>query len=95
MVSGSSQLWSRLGIAASTASIYALGWTPLDDGKIGARGLLARQVMEALVFKRVLDGAQAVGPLGVAEAGVVLEAGRMGEKQGRHWATLFIKHKHG
>ena len=51
--------------------------------------------MEALVLKRVLDGAQAVGPLGVAEAGVVLEAGRMGEEQGRHWADLFIKHKHG
>ena len=71
-----------------------LGMEPLDHGEIGARGLLTREIMKALVFERVLDGAQAVGPLGMAEARIMLEAGRMGQKQGCHGVTLFIKHKH-
>ncbi len=58
----------------------------LDDGKIGERGLLARQIMEALGFERMLDGAQAVGALGMTEARIVLEAGGMGEEKGWSWA---------
>ena len=34
--------------------------------------------------ERVVDGAQAVGPLGMAVARVVLEAGGMGEQQRGH-----------
>ena len=71
---------------------------PLDDGKIGKRRLLAGEIMETLVFERMLDGAQPVRPFGMAEARVVLEAGGMGEKEGRGHEgesfELFIKHKH-
>ena len=50
-----------------------------------ASGACSRyQIMEALGFERGLDGAQPVGALGVAIAGVVLEAGRVGEKQRGH-----------
>jgi hypothetical protein len=43
--------------------------------------------VEALVFKRMLDGAKPVGPLGMAEACVVLKTGGMGEKEsgGHSW----------
>ena len=56
----------------------------LDRGKIGKRRLLALQRLEGGRGERIVDGAQAVGPLGVAIARVVLEAGGMGEQQGGH-----------
>ena len=54
---------------------------PLDDGNVSKRRLFPGEIMEALVFERMLDGPQPVGALGVAEARVVLEAGGMGKEQ--------------
>ena len=51
----------------------------LDRG--GGR-LGAREAGEGRVVERRQDGAQPVGPLGMMGAGVVLEAGRMGEQEG-------------
>ena len=51
----------------------------LDRGKIGKRGLFTLQLLERRRPERIADGAQAVGPLRVAVASVVLEAGGMSE----------------
>ena len=56
----------------------------LDGGEIGERRLLALQRLERRRGERIVDGAQAVGALRVTVAGVVLEAGGMGEKQRGH-----------
>lgn len=57
---------------------------PLDDGKIGERRLLALQGLERGGRERIVDGAQAVGPLGMTEAGVVEQAGRVSEEERGH-----------
>ena len=44
------------------------------------------QVVEELVAEHLVDGPHAVGPLGVAGAGVVLDEGGMGEEEGGHSA---------
>ena len=49
-----------------------------------ARRLLARQHVEPLVLQRLLDGAQAVRPLGMAGGCQVIEAGGMAEEQSGH-----------
>ena len=49
-----------------------------------ARRLDARQRLEALVFERLLDGAQPVRPLRMAGRGQVIEAGRVGDEQRGH-----------
>ena len=49
-----------------------------------ARRLDARQRLEALVLKRLLDGTQPVGALGMAERRLVIEAGGMGDEQRGH-----------
>ncbi len=48
------------------------------------RRLLALERLEQLVGEHLVDGAHAVGPLGVAEAGVVLDEAGMGEEEGGH-----------
>ncbi len=56
----------------------------LDLAELGAGRLLALQPLEGLARERIVDGAQAVGTLGMANAGIVLEAGGMGQKQRGH-----------
>ena len=68
-----------------------LGMKPLDRGEVGERRLLADQRLEGGCGKRVIDGAQTVGPLGVAVARVVLEAGGMGEQQRGHAAIWLAR----
>ena len=53
-----------------------------DDIRLGHRRLLARQYLEAFVLERLLDGAQAVGPLRVPRRGKVVQAGGMGDVEG-------------
>ena len=50
----------------------------LDNGKIGERGLVAREVTKALLLESLVDGAQAVGALGMSEPRVMLKTGGMG-----------------
>ena len=57
---------------------------PLDGGKVGAGRLLALQAIEDVRRQSLLDGAQAVGALGVTLARIVLEAGGMGEEKRGH-----------
>src|ERR1700726_2845026 len=40
--------------------------------------------MNALLLERLLDGAQAIGPLRMAGGRQVIETGRMGDEQGGH-----------
>ena len=89
-VSGSSQLWSRLRDGSADHFDIGLRVQPLDRGQIGARRLLALQRLEGGRGKRIVDGAQAVGPLGVAVAGVVQEAGGVGEEQRGHERTGMV-----
>jgi hypothetical protein len=56
----------------------------LNNCKIGERSLLAREVMETLLLKSLLYGPQAVGPLGVSEAGVMLKTGGMAKQERGH-----------
>ena len=65
-VSASSCTMPSLGEASRIASTYSIGWAERDDLKRRARRLLARQHLEPLVLQRLLDGAQAVRPLGMA-----------------------------
>ncbi len=51
---------------------------------LAQRRLLAQQVLEDVVRQHLVDGAHAVGPLGVTGAGVVLGEGRVREKERRH-----------
>ena len=44
--------------------------------------------LERWRVERIVNGAQAIRPLGVALAGIVLEAGWVGEKQGRHYPPM-------
>jgi len=50
----------------------------LDNGKIGERGLLAREVAKTLLLESLVDGAQAIGALGMSEPRVMLKTGGMG-----------------
>ena len=52
-----------------------------DDLGRRHRRLLARQRLELLVLERLLDGAQAVRPLGMADRRLVFEAGGVGEEE--------------
>ena len=74
----------------------ALALDPVDVGArmgqrdgllhvVPQRRLLALQALEQLVGEHLVDGAHAVGPLGVAEAGVVLDEAGVGEEEGGHW----------
>ena len=63
---------------------------PLDRGQLGARRLLALQRLEGWRGKSIVDGAQAVGPFGVAVAGVVQKAGGVGEEQRGHERTSMV-----
>ena len=80
-----------LGMAARTISHIGLRVQPLDRGEVGERRLLALQLLEGGRGKRVVDGAQAVGPLGVAVARVVQKAGGMGEQQRGHIAVWLAR----
>ena len=51
---------------------------------VAQRRLLALQVLEQLMGEHLVDGAHAVGPLGMAEAGVVLDEAGMGEEERGH-----------
>ena len=88
---------TRVGIEMS--GLLALGGTralhPVDVGArmrerdgvlhvVPQRRLLALQVLEQLVAEHLVDGAHAVGPLGVAGAGVVLDEAGVGEEEGGH-----------
>ena len=57
-----------------------------DGLESGGRRLGARERVEALAGQRARDGAQPVGPLGMAGRGEVFEAGRMGDEQRGHGA---------
>ena len=59
-----------------------------DDLERRTRCLLARQHMEPFVLQRLLDGAQAVRPLGMPGRVHVIEAGGMAEEQSGHWMCL-------
>ncbi len=52
----------------------------ISNGAIGACSRASD--MEPLVLQRLLDGAQTIRPLGMAERGQVIEAGGMAEKRG-------------
>ncbi len=67
----------------------------LDHGEVGERRLLALQRLERGRGERIVDGAQAVGPLGMAVARVVLEAGRMGEEQRGHEQACMVTGRRG
>ena len=57
----------------------------------GERRLVARKRLERFMFERALDGAQPIGPLGVAERGNVFEAGGMGDVKSRSsYAVYFL-----
>jgi len=55
-----------------------------DGFERGGRRLHAGEVLELLVFERLLDRAQTVGPFRMAGRGQVVEAGRVGDQQGGH-----------
>ncbi len=57
---------------------------PRDRGEVGARRDVARQHLERLALKRAFDRAQAVGPLGMAFAHVVREAGGVTDEERGH-----------
>ena len=71
---------SRRGSPPHSAS----GWSALDDGKVGKRRLLALQPVEGWRGKRIVDGAQAIGPLRMALAHIVKQAVWMGEEERWH-----------
>ena len=48
------------------------------------RRLLALEVVEQLVGERLVDRPHAVGPLGMAGPGVVLDKAGMRDEEGRH-----------
>src|SRR5260370_13775794 len=50
----------------------------------GGRGVHTGQVLELLLLERLLDGAQAIGPLRMAGRRQVIETGRVGDEQGGH-----------
>ena len=50
--------------------------------------LLALQAVEQLMRQHLVDGAHAVGPLGMALAGIVLDEAGMGEQEGCHRGAL-------
>jgi hypothetical protein len=55
-----------------------------DDLERRAWRLLARQQLKPLIRQRLVDGAQAIRPLGMAGRGQMLEAGGMAEEQSGH-----------
>ena len=57
---------------------------PRDRGEVGARRDVARQHLKRLALKRAFDRAQAVGPLGMAFAHVVRQAGRVTDEERGH-----------
>ena len=60
-----------------------------DRGEIGARRGVARQHLKRLALERAFDRAQALRPLGMPLAHVVLEAGRVGDdERGRGFHIL-------
>ena len=60
-----------------------------DRRKVGARRGIARQHLKRLALERAFDRAQAVGPLGMALAHVVREAGGVRDEEGgRVFAVL-------
>ena len=58
--------------------------TQRDDLERRQRRLVARERLEFLRLERVLDGAQPVGPLGMAGRRQMFEAGGMGDQQRGH-----------
>ena len=52
---------------------------------VAERRLLALEVLEQLMGEHLVDGAHAVGPLGVAGPGVVLDEDGMGEEERGHF----------
>ena len=73
----------------------ALALDPVDVGaRVGEgyrvlhvvteRGLLALEVLEQLMREHLVDGAHAVGPLGVTGPSVVLDEAGMGDEEGGH-----------
>jgi hypothetical protein len=59
-----------------------------DGLESGGWRLHAGEVLELLLLERLLDRAQAIGPLRMAGWRQVIEAGRMGHEQGGHGRTL-------
>ena len=57
---------------------------PGDGVKVGARGEVARQHLIRLALQRALDRAQSVGPLGMALAHLVRQAGRVTDDERGH-----------
>jgi hypothetical protein len=56
----------------------------LDVGETGERCFFPLQHLERWRVERIVNRAQAISTLGVTVAGIVFEAGWVGEKQGRH-----------
>ena len=55
------------------------------------RRLLAREHLETLVLQRLVDGAQPVRPFRMPGRGQVIEAGRVGDQEGRHECRQLFK----
>jgi hypothetical protein len=67
-----------------------LGMQALDQCEVGERRLLTLQRLERRRRERIVDGAQTIGPLGVAVARVMLEAGRMGQEERGHEQACMV-----
>ena len=80
------QTFFRHGVADRLDVVHRVG--ERDDLERRARRLLARQRLETLVLQRLLDGAQAVRPFGMAGGHQMFEAGRMREEQSGHYLYL-------
>ena len=80
--SSCTQAFRRRGVADRLDVFHRMG--KRDDLEWRHRRLLARQQLKAFVLQRLLDGAQAVRPLGMAGGRQMVEAGGMGKEESGH-----------
>jgi hypothetical protein len=74
--------FARRGVAHLLDVIHRM--RQCDRFERGHRRLLARERLEFFMLERVLDRAQAIGPLGMSHRHQVIETGGMAEQQGGH-----------
>ena len=79
-----SKLPGDIEVSASICTMPCAG----EASRIASTYSIGRQHVNPLVLQRLLDGAQAIRPLGMTGRGQVIEAGGMTEEQGGHWCVL-------